>query len=459
MTSGITRTNPQDEKHKPLISLCMIVRDEARFLPACLRSVRDAVDEIVVVDTGSTDETPDIARRFGARVHAFPWSDDFSEARNRSLELATGKWILILDGDESIAGRDTRKIVEMARGDADGYRFTYRSYSQNTRDIRWVANDGSYAEGVEWDGWIPGRVVRMFRRDERIRFQGAVHETVDSSIIRCGGTIAATDIIIHHYHERKGAERLREKQLQYLRLCEKNVRLLPNNPKTYFDMGLIHRHVLNELERAKDLQEQALRINPDYLDARMELALLCHLQNDSPRATRHLGLLLEKNPHYAPAWCLCAIMLEQRGKKERAIECYERALALNSNLVDARINLGTLQAGRGDFRQAREQWTAAHAMNPSNAKALLNLGALELREGRHAEAKAFFERALEASPESAAAWNNLGVVYAGAGQKHRACEAFERALALDPSRNDIRRNLAALSIQAPPPGAAPVVEN
>ena len=80
-----------------ILSLAMIVKNEAANLPRCLASVQGLVDEMVVVDTGSTDDTVAIAESFGARMGHFPWTDDFAAARNESLRLCTGGWVLVLD--------------------------------------------------------------------------------------------------------------------------------------------------------------------------------------------------------------------------------------------------------------------------------------------------------------------------------------------------------------------------
>ena len=85
------------------ISLCLIARDEERFLPGCLASVSGVVDEIVLADTGSTDRTVEIARAAGATVVHHAWDEDFSAARNAALAAATGDWILLLDADERLA--------------------------------------------------------------------------------------------------------------------------------------------------------------------------------------------------------------------------------------------------------------------------------------------------------------------------------------------------------------------
>ena len=97
------------------LSLCMIVKDEGKFLEGCLESVKNFVDEIVIVDTGSTDNTIQIAEKFGAKVVKHNWDNSFSEARNVSLKHATKDWILVLDADERISEKDLAKIKELIR--------------------------------------------------------------------------------------------------------------------------------------------------------------------------------------------------------------------------------------------------------------------------------------------------------------------------------------------------------
>ena len=87
---------------RPSLSACMIVKNEEKFLAQCLNSIKDAVDEIIIVDTGSTDKTVEIAQSFGAKVYHHPWRNSFSEARNHSLSYATCDWILQIDADEAL---------------------------------------------------------------------------------------------------------------------------------------------------------------------------------------------------------------------------------------------------------------------------------------------------------------------------------------------------------------------
>ena len=96
----------QNRTDGPTLSVCMVVKNEQASLGPCLNAVKAIANEIVVVDTGSVDRSPDIARIFGARVFSFDWKDDFSAARNYALQNARADWVLILDADEIIAGRD-----------------------------------------------------------------------------------------------------------------------------------------------------------------------------------------------------------------------------------------------------------------------------------------------------------------------------------------------------------------
>ena len=91
---------------KPTISACMIVKNEEEFLPNCLNSIKNVVDEIIIVDTGSTDNTVTIAKEFKAKVYHHPWNNSFSEARNVSLKYASGDWIFQIDADEELERSD-----------------------------------------------------------------------------------------------------------------------------------------------------------------------------------------------------------------------------------------------------------------------------------------------------------------------------------------------------------------
>ncbi|MFN3533586.1 MAG: glycosyltransferase family 2 protein, partial [Candidatus Brocadia sp.] len=114
ITGHLTASN----KYRPTLSACMIVKNEEKFLPQCLQSIKDAVDEVIIVDTGSTDKTVEIAKSFGARVYHHPWKNSFSEARNHSLSYATGDWILQIDADEALEQTDIPLLHKLIPADS-----------------------------------------------------------------------------------------------------------------------------------------------------------------------------------------------------------------------------------------------------------------------------------------------------------------------------------------------------
>src|SRR5579871_3641923 len=146
------------------VSLCMIVKNEEANLPACLRSVADLVGEMILVDTGSTDRTREVARSLGARVYDFAWVDDFAAARNESIRHATGPWVFWLDGDEALdeANRQRLRALFAGLGDAPaGYVMKQRSVS-----------DPATGEATVFEH------VRLFPNRPQVRWKYRVHEQI-----------------------------------------------------------------------------------------------------------------------------------------------------------------------------------------------------------------------------------------------------------------------------------------
>ncbi len=198
----------------------MIVRNEAGRLAACLASARPAVDEIIVVDTGSADGTQQLARAEGARVVPWAWRDDFAAARNESLRHAGGDFILVLDADERLAPDAAARVRALAAaGDADGF------------DCRLV----SRLPADQPSPVITHRYCRFFRARDGVSFEGRIHEQIAPSILRAGGRIAASDITILHegYVEVSPAKLERN-----LRLLERELADRPEDAFVNFNLGM-----------------------------------------------------------------------------------------------------------------------------------------------------------------------------------------------------------------------------
>ena len=153
---------------RPSVTLCMIVKNEEQYIRNCLDAARAYVNEIVIVDTGSSDGTIAIAEEYGARVFPYAWNNHFAEARNYGLHRALGDWILVLDADEVIEKVDETLFREMLRNESiAGYYVTIR-HLRSTSDERDVETD---------------QVCRLFRRHTNIAYRGRIHEDIGMSLL------------------------------------------------------------------------------------------------------------------------------------------------------------------------------------------------------------------------------------------------------------------------------------
>ncbi|MEE3259309.1 MAG: glycosyltransferase, partial [Candidatus Latescibacterota bacterium] len=225
-------------KNKPHLSLCMIAKDEASLLARCLESVAGLVDEIVVVDTGSRDDTAAVARRAGARVFVQAWEGDFSQARNRSLAEARGEWVLVLDCDEVLAQKDHVQLRQLlAAGDNDAYRMITRNYSAENNRTGWVACRGEAAEEQDYPGYFPTTKVRLWRHRRAVRFSGAVQELVEPTLLQAGMTAGDCMVPVHHY----GHVEKERGEDHYLAAGEQKVRDNPGDLRARYGLAVAYR--------------------------------------------------------------------------------------------------------------------------------------------------------------------------------------------------------------------------
>ena len=173
------------ELMKNQVSLCMIVKDEEEYLPKCLASINDIVDEIVIVDTGSADKTVEIAKNFGAKVYYFKWNNNFSEARNESLKYATKDWIFILDADDELtleSKENFKMLLNSALDEKAIYHFETLSY---------------YGSSIEKDNIAVNLNPRLFKNNRGIHYEGEVHNQLISS--EGDYNAVCKEIKIYHY--------------------------------------------------------------------------------------------------------------------------------------------------------------------------------------------------------------------------------------------------------------------
>lgn len=310
------------------LSLCMITKNEESVLKQCLLNVKDLVDEIIIVDSHSTDATCDIAKEFNAKIIQHKWTNSFSDARNVGLRYAKRSWILVLDADEIISSKDHNAIRSLLKAPEHvlGYLFEQRDYTDDTTVFEWQPVSGKYTEEKNYTGYAPVKIIRLFRNHPKIYFTGAVHEGVDQSIKELGGHINDSSIPIHHFQKERGEDFIKKKQLRYFDLLKKNIEQDPTNPKHYNDLGIIYRQFLNNPQQALNHFRKAINLDAHYTAAYTNLAKLMFDFGKVNDAIRVLSVCLEKNPKYADGHFNVAGLFELINNHSKAKEHYTLAL-------------------------------------------------------------------------------------------------------------------------------------
>ena len=179
--------------YRPTVALCLIARDEEAMIEGCLASARPAVDQLIVIDTGSHDRTAAMAAAAGAEVHHFAWTGDFSAARNEALRHVRCDWVLVLDCDERLSSQAPAAIhagIQSSRAEAYVLPLTDSSDLDASAD-EVVSGSRALREPV----WL----LRLFRYSPDLRWEGRVHEHVNRWLSARGGRVAALDAPIAHY--------------------------------------------------------------------------------------------------------------------------------------------------------------------------------------------------------------------------------------------------------------------
>ncbi|HEV7939095.1 MAG TPA: glycosyltransferase [Solirubrobacteraceae bacterium] len=339
------------------LSLCMIVRDEQEMLPRCLASVADAVDEIVIVDTGSTDATVEIARSFGARVLFHEWTGSFAQARNVSFDAAEGDWLLCLDADEVLVEEDAPLL---------------RSLTGRTWREAFYLSETNYTGDLEDGTAVTHNALRVFRNRPEYRFEGRLHEQIAHCLPGyLPERVEASGVRIEHYGYLGAVRDSREKSRRNIELLRLQQAESPPTPFLHYNLGSEYaaagepQAALAEFERAWKLL-QSLPDRDSYqfapaLMSRMVKALRACGRPADAIARAEEGLLrFQGFTDLVLEQAIAAIALEQN---ERAIELLERCIEMGdaprrytatqgSGSYLPRLQLAELRRAAGDLEEA-----------------------------------------------------------------------------------------------------------
>ena len=279
----------------------MIVRNGAATLAACLESVAPLCEEMIIVDTGSNDDSMSIARSFGAKVVETSWADDFSAARNLYLRKASCPWVLSLDADEVLGKVHKDTFIDgLERNPATAFMFRIRNYFFESDLPELTLPSKLISEGSAGISSTISMTIRLFPRLRGLTYSYPVHETLLPAIRRKGLRLKHCAIPIHHRGHLINKEHSQAKAKLYRILGQKKIIDFPHFFLGYLELGKICFHDA-DLEEAERMFTESIRLRPRCLDAYCFLALTLFRQKRFSESREVLQRALRRFPNNSDA--------------------------------------------------------------------------------------------------------------------------------------------------------------
>ena len=468
----------QSPAHNPTLSLCMIVKDEEKSLSTCLESVKDHVDEIIIVDTGSTDSTVEIAKKYNAKIYHHPWENSFSKARNYSLKYATCDWILIMDADEEMESNDAHKLREVIKDD-DVNLIYLPAFSKH----KGGKNSSVYL------------IERLYKNHLGFRYEGTVHNALKFS-----GPHKNENIVVYHYGYHQGEEQMEKRFARTSTLLKEQIMNDPENPVphhnlaiSYLDRQMNDKCLEEALEairlfelqnsdsqmrllchyvacvaffRKQDLYNaekyalKAIKFYPDYLDAHCILTSIYFLQKEYDKCNKatksYLRSLksIQSDPskvmsipfdtlnHAWLAHTRMAINHYEQGNQDYGRQALNNAINCADNAWEPYFAVGKHFAEHNNLKMAERLLCDGLKHNPGNKEIQYYLASTYERSGETEKAIACLEQILVYQPEEAQARYNLGLLLLKCNKPDEAIKTFKSVINKEPEHFDARLNMA-----------------
>jgi tetratricopeptide (TPR) repeat protein len=418
------------------LSLCMIVRDEEEMLPRCLAAVQDAVDEMVIVDTGSKDRTIEIAQSFGAKVIEREWTGSFGDARNVAFDAASGDWTFVLDADEILVGEDVALLRSL----------TGRTW----REAFYVA-ETNYTGDLEAGSSVTHNTLRVFRNRPQYRSSGRLHEQIADTLPGyLPERLEYTNVRIEHYGYLGAVRNARAKSRRNIELLELQRAEGQTSPFLHYNLGAEYAvagepaKALIELERAwqlleSDPERDTYQFAPALANRYVRALRACGRCQDAIATAQHA---LERFPGFTDLVLEMSAAYTEIGELERAIAGYEQCIAMGDaprrytatvgcGSYLPRIALGELRVARGETNAGVELLEQCLAEHPEFVGAVLPYASALLIRGTEPQAiVAAVQRLLGQTPAMARFLLGTALYEGGAAQAGE--QQFRAVLARQP---------------------------
>lgn len=318
---------------EPIVSLCMIVKNEEKMIEGCLESVKDFVDEIIIVDTGSTDNTINLindkyeilkTKGINCKLHYFEWVNDFAKARNEALKLANGKWILYLDADERLKYPDfkyLKKVLNNSDSKIGGYICNIVSIHKNLTGSS-ETHKGGYPRIFKNLGY------------PKVKFMGRVHEQITPSLRENNLELVFTDIEIEHLGYNVTTEIMEQKVRRNYNLLLEHVKEEPLDGYAWYQLGqtLGQMNLNNEAENCIRFAIDNCKLSDSiYSSACATLANLVGNKKLFSEALLWADKSLEKAPNQIYSLNLKGFALLNLERYQEALDVFELALKLKKD--------------------------------------------------------------------------------------------------------------------------------
>ena len=348
-----------------MLSVCLIAKNEEQLLKDCLQSVKDFADEIIFVDTGSTDSSKEIAKEEGAEVFDFEWQDDFSAARNFANEKAKGDWILVLDADEVLAEESKEQIKQLIENkDEVAYELQVRTYCNAPEHQDWKPLKEIHKD---FKGYYDLNVTRLFRNQEDVFFSGKVHETIHDSLRKLNKKPKRVDLLIHHYEFLKDRKEVDDKKISYYELLKKKIEENPKDAYSHHLLGIYLRDIKKDVSGSLKCFQNAIVCNRKCKEAYNDLAILLFQLGQVEEGIKvlHVDIAVNNDPNAFLNLAILFFKAKDYDAVLRTMDKLEETLP-GHNVPKAYALRGKALIEKKDFEKAAVSYEKAISLDPIN---------------------------------------------------------------------------------------------